>query len=102
MNVGGTTSSGSVTYDGEMTPRLKLTSVPYAMQAKSAAQLQTSTGGNQVTISTAGTPTGNVTYTFDATATPGTYDVCTSANNCDVVGGSGNYIQNASGSWVKK
>ena len=94
MNVGGTTNSGTITYDGEMTPRLKLTAVPYAMRANSANQLSTSNGGNQTLLNFAGTPTGNVTYNLNAAATPGTYDVCTSANNCSVVAGSGNYIQN--------
>ena len=58
MNVGGTATTGAYPAmgDGEMAPRLKLTGVPYAMQAKSAGQLQTSTGGNQVTIGTTGTP----------------------------------------------
>ena len=37
MNIGGT---GSPSYDGEMTPRIKLTSVPYAFQANTARQLE--------------------------------------------------------------
>ena len=33
MNIGGTNNSGSITYDGEMSPRLQLTAVPYAFRA---------------------------------------------------------------------
>ncbi len=43
MNIGGTTA-GAPTWDGEMNPRLKLTAVPYAFQAKFAGQLQVSNG----------------------------------------------------------
>ncbi len=50
MNIGGT-STGSPTWDGEMSPRLKLTAVPYAFQAKSATQLQTQSGANVATLS---------------------------------------------------
>jgi hypothetical protein len=46
MNIGGVSSSATPTYDGEMNPRLKLTSVPYAFQAQSATQLQTIQGSN--------------------------------------------------------
>ena len=44
MNIGGTSTGASPTYDGEMTPRLKLTAVPYAFQAKYATQLQATVG----------------------------------------------------------
>lgn len=57
MEVGGT-STGTPTWDGEMNPRLKLTAVPYAFQAKSATQLQASDSGNVATLSFT-TPTQN-------------------------------------------
>lgn len=44
MNVGG--SGGSPVWDGEMTPRLKLTAVPYAFQAAQAAKLNKLDGAN--------------------------------------------------------
>ena len=47
MNIGGTSTGGSPTYDGEMTPRLKLTGVPYAFKAGQLAKL---TGGNTSTL----------------------------------------------------
>ena len=50
MNIGGTSSSGSPTYDGEMSPRLQLTAVPYAFQAKNATQLQATNGANVATL----------------------------------------------------
>ncbi len=39
MDIGGTSGS-SVTWDGQMSPRIQLTGVPYAFQAYSASQLQ--------------------------------------------------------------
>ncbi len=39
MDIGGTSGS-STTWDGQMSPRLHLTAVPYALQAKSSEQLQ--------------------------------------------------------------
>jgi hypothetical protein len=95
MNVGGTSVTPS--WDGEMNPRLKLTAVPYAMNAKTASQLLASNGGFNTTIGFSGTATGNIAYYFDATSTPGNYTVCTTAGNCSVSGGSGSYIQNSYG-----
>jgi len=89
LTVRGTTSCvfGSCSpTDGEMTPRFKLTSVPYA---KSAAQLQQTNGASTLKVITTA-PTANITYTFQDAAA-GTYNVCTSANNCT---GLGAYIQN--------
>lgn len=48
MNIGGTSSTP--TWDGEMNPRLPLTAVPYAFQAKSATQLQAASGSNSGTL----------------------------------------------------
>ncbi len=86
MNIGGT-GAGAPTYDGEMSPRLALTAVPYAFQAKSATQLQVSSGANITTLAIQ-TPTANVTYQLLAAAA-GTYSICTSSGNCLGGGGGG-------------
>jgi hypothetical protein len=89
MTVRGTGSCtfGSCTpADSEMTPRFKLTAVPYATVAGS---LQKTNGANELKVTTA-TPTADVTYLFQDAAA-GTYNVCTSANNCTSLGA---YIQN--------
>ena len=44
MNIGGTSTGATPTYDGEMTPRLKLTGVPYAFRAGQLAQFNNATG----------------------------------------------------------
>ena len=49
MNIGGTTT-GVPAWDGEMTPYLKLTSVPYAFQAQRAEQLSQLQGTNTGTL----------------------------------------------------
>ncbi len=49
MNIGGTTT-GVPAWDGEMTPYLKLTSVPYAFQAQRAEQLSQLQGANTGTL----------------------------------------------------
>jgi hypothetical protein len=59
MNIGGT---GVASYDGEMTPRLKLTSVPYALRA---GKLVGGSGAN-VTILDTGTPSGSNTISLPA------------------------------------
>ncbi|MEJ0073089.1 MAG: hypothetical protein WDN27_03350 [Candidatus Saccharibacteria bacterium] len=48
MNIGGTSSSGPVTWDGEMNPRLPLTAVPYAF---AAGQLATTGTSDRSTLS---------------------------------------------------
>lgn len=53
MNIGGT---GTATWDGEMTPRLKLTSVPYAFRA---GQLANTNGANLSTLGWATQTTSN-------------------------------------------
>jgi hypothetical protein len=94
MNVGG--SGGSPSYDGEMSPRLKLTAVPYAFTAGSLTQ----TSGSNTNSLQLATPTGNATFTIQA-ATTGSYDICTTAAVCTGYAastGSGNYIQNQNAS----
>jgi hypothetical protein len=87
MNIGGT--AGSPSWDGEMSPRLKLTSVPYAFRA---GQLVGGTGANTTILDT-GTPSGNNLIHLPAES--GTLCVQNSTN-CGFAtsAGSGNYIQN--------
>lgn len=67
INIGGTGNSPS--WDGEMNPRLLLTSVPYAFQAQNATELQTTSGSNTATLSFT-TPSANDTITLpDASGT---------------------------------
>jgi hypothetical protein len=92
MNIGGT-STGSPTYDGEMNPRLKLTAVPYAFQAKSAEQLSIS-NGTFVTTLTVTPPTANRSITLPDAS--GTVCLDASVNNCNYASAAGSaaYIQN--------
>jgi hypothetical protein len=54
----------------------------------SASSVFSVTGGGQTTnLGFSGAPTGTVNYNLDRSATPGTYTICTTANNCS--GGSG-------------
>ncbi|HEY5667894.1 MAG TPA: hypothetical protein VIR03_01890 [Candidatus Saccharimonadales bacterium] len=87
MNIGGTSVSPS--WDGEMSPRLQLTAVPYAFRA---GTLVGGTGANTTVLDT-GTPSGNNTIHLPAAS--GT--VClqsSSACGFASASGSGSYIQN--------
>ena len=86
MNIGGT---GTASWDGEMSPRLKLTAVPYAFRA---GQLATLNGSN---VSTLGfvQPTANRSILLPDES--GTLCIQASANcGFALSSGSGNYIQN--------
>ncbi|HSW99574.1 MAG TPA: carbohydrate binding domain-containing protein, partial [Patescibacteria group bacterium] len=90
MNIGGT---GTPTWDGEMTPRLQLTAVPYAFRA---GQLATLSGVNTASLQFAGSFGQNTTITLPD---PGasTASVCyQTATACGFAptSGSANYIQN--------
>lgn len=89
MNVGGVTQTASPSYDGEMSPRLKLTGVPYAFQA---GKLAKRTGANTSTLDFA-TQTGARSILLPDES--GTVCIQTSSN-CGFAtsSGSGNYIQN--------
>ena len=90
MNIGGT---GTVSWDGEMSPRLQLTAVPYAFRA---GQLATLNGANTSTLSFV-QPTANRTILLpDESGT-----VCLqSSTNCGFAlsSGSTSYIQNQNSS----
>jgi hypothetical protein len=52
IDVGGTSQvvEGSIVWDTEMSPRIKLTAVPYAFKAEQAKTLQNTNGANQSTL----------------------------------------------------
>jgi hypothetical protein len=89
MNIGGT-STGTPTWDGEMTPRLQLTAVPDAFQAQA---LQSTIGSYTSSLTFPTSFTGNDAITLpDATGT-----VCLDSSlSCGFAlsTGSGGYIQN--------
>ena len=99
MNIGGT---GAASWDGEMTPRIRLTSVPFAFRATvadSAETLQRNTGSFTGTVDFA-TMTADRKFLFPdtslaTTASPGTICVYNgAASNCPAASGSAYYIQN--------
>ncbi len=57
------------------------------LQGDMTAQFRAVNGSDTVAIGFTGTPTGNLTYNFDAATTPGTYTVCTTVGNCASSGG---------------
>ncbi len=94
MNVGGSAQTATPTYDGEMTPRLKLTGVPYAFKA---GQLATGNGTLQSTLQILQPTVGNQVFQIQDQAAAGTYNLC--IQNSTACGfapssGSANYIQN--------
>jgi hypothetical protein len=91
MNIGGTTT-GAPSWDGEMTPSLPITAVPYAFQAGSATQLQATSGSNTATLSFVTPTSSNNILLPNASGT-----VCLdNATSCGFALSSGNtnYIQN--------
>ena len=82
MNIGGT-SGTSVTWDGEMNPRLQLTAVPYALRAGMLAS-SANASGYQSTLSLtqpgSGVTTGNEVFTLPDMGAAGTYTLLTSGN----------------------
>ena len=95
MNVGGVTQTATPTYDGEMTPRLHLTAVPYAFRAAQLAQFNAGTGFTSTL--TLGQPTvGNQTFNVQDQAAAGNYNLCVqgSSSGCTAASGSTFYIQN--------
>ncbi|MCA9327589.1 hypothetical protein KDA14_03615, partial [Candidatus Saccharibacteria bacterium] len=83
MNIGGTVTSGSFPTmgDGEMDPRLKLTAVPYAFQAKQAESLSQIQGSYTGTLSfdTLTGAAGTQNFVIPDQGAPGTYDLLTGA-----------------------
>ncbi len=89
MNIGGT---GAASWDGEMSPRLTLTAVPYAFRAQ---QLALQTGANESTLSFATQTAANSILLPDEA---GTLCIRNSAN-CGFAAATGSsaYIQNGTG-----
>jgi len=85
MNVGG--NSGIATWDGEMNPRFKLTSVPYAFRANSAETLSKSDSSFTSTLGIT-TPTQNNVINLPNESG----DVCLTSGNCAGVGGTGDIL----------
>ncbi|MBC7581299.1 hypothetical protein H7097_00335, partial [Aeromicrobium sp.] len=99
MTVHGTGSNPSFAAntpaDGEMTPRLKLTSVPYAFSAGNLSNV--STGGFTSTLNFQGATIGNQNFTIPDIASAGTDTICLySLGNCAGAGGgiTGSGLQN--------
>jgi hypothetical protein len=87
MNIGGTSVSPS--WDGEMSPRLQLTAVPYAFRAGTLV----GGSGSNITILDGGTPSGSNTIHLPAES--GTLCIQSSVNcGFAISTGSSNYIQN--------
>lgn len=87
MNVGGVTQTATPTWDGEMSPRLKLTGVPYAFRAGELAKYNSATGFTGV-LQFQATTGGNQTFLIPDQGAAGTYTILTTS------AASGSYIQN--------
>ena len=61
MNIGGLTSGGAITWDGEMAPRIQLTALPYAFIA---SQLANNNSGHRQTLNFGGSPTVDEAFTL--------------------------------------
>ncbi len=77
MDIGGTGTSNS--WDGEMSPRLSLTAVPYAFNAKTASQLVTTSGALSSTLSIQAPTVGDQTFVIPDQGAAGTYTLLTGA-----------------------
>lgn len=98
MNIGGTSSTPS--WDGEMSPRLLVTSVPYAFRAGQATQVVNTSGSYTSTLSLATPSGGSQTLQVKDQGASGTYTLCvqgaTTANGgCAPTSGGSGYIQSA-------
>ncbi len=74
MNIGG--NGGGASWDGEMTPRMKITAVPYAMRSAEATQLKTNNGAITSTLSLASPTVGNQVFQIQDQGAGGTYNLC--------------------------
>ena len=83
VTIGGTLSVNTLTPSGALT--VGATSQSFLLQGNASSTVTATNAGNTTTVSFA-TPTANVVYRF-ATATAGTYDICTTVGNCAGSGG---------------
>jgi hypothetical protein len=88
MNIGG--SAGGASWDGEMSPRMKVTAVPYAMRAAQAIQLKTNNGAITSTLNLVAPTGGSQIFQIPDQGAAGTYNLLTQ-NTANA-----NYIQNQS------
>jgi len=80
MNVGG--SGGTASYDGEMSPRLQLTAIPYAFKAGQLAQANS--GGTLFSSLSLQAPTvGNQSFVIQDQGAAGTYNLLTAPSGSD-------------------
>ncbi|MBI5357868.1 S-layer family protein [Candidatus Saccharibacteria bacterium] len=95
LNVGGTTQTATPTWDGEMSPRIKLTAVPFAQAARNLRSGNTSTASTNsgnISIQTgnatgATSNSGNITLDVGtATGTAGTISVGTANTSGITIG----------------
>ena len=92
MNIGGTGTTP--TWNGEMSPRIALTAVPYAFRSGQLAQYN-STTTYESTLSIAPPTGGNQQFIIPDQTLAGTYNLCIeNSNTCGFAAssGSGNYV----------
>ena len=75
MDIGGTGTSNS--WDGEMSPRLSLTAVPYAFNAKTASELITTSGALSSTLTLQAPTVGDQTFQIRDQGAAGSYNLLT-------------------------
>lgn len=94
MDIGGTAGSGTITWDGQMNPRLLMTAVPYAFQASG---LSVTNGSNTNSLVMA-TPA-SASHTITVPDENGTICTTAGAAACTAIyapaSGGGGYIQNS-------
>jgi hypothetical protein len=90
MNIAGTGSGASPTYDGEMSPRITLTAMPYAFRAGTLAK--TDGSGNIGTLSFSSVTNNPVITLPNETGT-----VCTTGSVCSGYQAAGTYLTSTTG-----
>jgi hypothetical protein len=82
MDIGGTTGSGTITWDGQMNPRLQLTAVPYALRAGALASPANASGYDSTLslVQPAAGVSGNEVFQVPDMGAAGTYTLLTSGN----------------------
>jgi hypothetical protein len=83
VSVGGTLSVNTISPTGALT--VGVGSQPFTLQGNASSAITATSGANSTTVGFQA-PTASVTYDF-ATASTGTYNVCTTAGNCVGAGG---------------
>ena len=73
MNIGGI---GTPSWNGEMSPRILITSVPYAFRAAEASQIKTVNGANVSSLSILAPTGGNQVFQIQDQGSAGTYNLC--------------------------